>query len=147
MSFMHMSIANKIVMGSSLLILLSVALATAIALWEVRADLLLQANANQESRIKTFWTLLNGKGRDFKIVDGNLMAGDYIVNGNYELPDKIQELFGGTATVFMHDVRVTTNVLKPDGSRAVGTKLQGLAFDAIFKRGESYRGRTDILGI
>lgn len=65
------------------------------------------------------------------------MAGDYSVNDNYELPDKVQEIFGGTATIFMGDTRISTNVLKADGSRAVGTKLQGAAYDAIFKEGEA----------
>jgi len=147
MLFAKVKFANKIVALSSFLILISVTMATTIALTEIRSDLLRQANTIQESRLKTFWELLYSKGREFNIVDNELRAGAYVVNGNFELPDKIQELFGGTATIFMNDVRVTTNVLKPDGSRAVGTKLEGLAYDAVFKRGESYRGETTILNI
>ena len=94
-----------------------------------------------------FWELLKTKGADLRIADNKLLAGTYVVNDNYELPDRIQEIFGGTATIFMNDTRVATNVLKADGARAVGTRLQGPAYDAVFKRGESYRGETDILGI
>ena len=69
------------------------------------------------------------------------------MNGDEQVVDKIKNLVGGTATIFMKDVRVTTNVLKEDGSRAVGTTLAaGPVYDAIFKRGESYRGQADILG-
>jgi methyl-accepting chemotaxis protein len=46
----------------------------------------------------------------------------------------------------MGDTRVSTNVVKDDGSRAVGTKLQGPAYDAVFKEGKSYRGEAVILG-
>jgi len=127
----NMKFANKIVALSSFLILVSITLATTIALREIRTDLLRQANATQESRLKTFWELLYSKGRDFSIINNELKAGNYVLNANYELPDKIQAIFGGTATVFMNDVRVTTNVLKPDGSRAVGTKLQGAAYDKL----------------
>ncbi len=147
MFFKDMKIFNKFMIVSSFLILVSVAFTAAISLVEIRNDLLRQANAAQESRLKTFWELLKTKGTDFRIEDNKLMAGNYVVNNNYELPDRIQEIFGGTATVFMNDTRVTTNVLNADGSRAIGTKLQGLAYDAVFKQGASYRGGTDILGI
>jgi len=104
------------------------------------------AYENQEIRIKMFEDLLSKKGNEFRIEGGKLLVGDYVLNGNFELPDKLKELCGGTATIFMHDTRVSTNVLKADGTRAVGTKLQGPAYDAIFKEGKPYRGRTKILG-
>ncbi len=81
------------------------------------------------------------------VANGKLMIGDYIINGDYTLPDHLKELCGGTATIFMGDVRVSTNVLKEDGSRAVGTRLQGPAYDALFKKGQPYRGEADILGV
>ncbi len=147
MTFRDMKLTNKFMLITSSIIILSIVATTALTLWEVRNDLLRQANAAQESRLKTFWELLKTKGSDFRIVNDQLLVGNYSVNGNFELPDKVKELFGGTATIFMRDTRVTTNVLKPDGNRAVGTKLQGLAYDAIFKAGKKYRGETDILGI
>ncbi|MRR07840.1 MAG: methyl-accepting chemotaxis protein, partial [Deltaproteobacteria bacterium] len=97
-------------------------------------------------RMKQFWELLRSKGKDFRSVDNKLMVGDYVVNDNFELPDKLKEISGGTATIFMGDTRVSTNVTKDDGSRAIGTKLQGSAYDAIFKEGKPYRGEAEILG-
>ena len=38
------------------------------------------------------------------------LIGDYPFNDNFELPDKVKEICGGTATVFMGDTRVSTNV-------------------------------------
>jgi methyl-accepting chemotaxis protein len=71
---------------------------------------------------------------------------------NFTVVDKVKELAGGTATLFVWDgsnfTRVTTNVLKPDGSRAVGTILDphGNAFAAL-SQGKSFNGVVDILGI
>ncbi|TFH55294.1 MAG: methyl-accepting chemotaxis protein, partial [Candidatus Zixiibacteriota bacterium] len=70
-----------------------------------------------------------------------------VLNGDYSIPDKLKELTGGTATIFMHDERISTNVVKADGTRAIGTKLQGAAYDSVFKDGKAYRGEADILGV
>jgi len=105
------------------------------------------AMADQETRLRVFWNLLADKGRNIDIVDNKLKVGEYVINDNFELPDKMKKLCGGTATIFMHDERVSTNVMKPDGTRAIGTKLKGPAYDAIFKDQKSYRGETEILGI
>jgi methyl-accepting chemotaxis protein len=71
---------------------------------------------------------------------------------NFGVVDRVKELVGGTATLFVWNgtdfVRVTTNVLKPDGSRAVGTVLdaKGKAFAALKGR-HSFSGVVMILGI
>jgi methyl-accepting chemotaxis protein len=119
----------------------------AIAFYHVHNELERIAFENQETRIRVFHDLLSKQGGEFSIDGDSLMVGKYRLNGNYALPDRVKELCGGTATIFMHDTRVSTNVLKADGSRAVGTKLQGPAYDAIFKEGRPYRGKADILGI
>ncbi|HQI82298.1 MAG TPA: methyl-accepting chemotaxis protein, partial [Deltaproteobacteria bacterium] len=119
----------------------------AIAFYHMSNELERIAFENQETRIRVFHDLLSEQGSEFRIEGDSLMVGEYRLNGNYALPDRVKELCGGTATIFMHDTRVSTNVLKADGSRAVGTKLQGPAYEAIFKEGRPYRGKADILGI
>lgn len=106
-----------------------------------------QAKAMQQSHLMTFWELLREKGRDFKIVSGKMLVGNYVLNGNNELPDKVKEIFGGTATIFMGDIRISTNVLQEDGRRAIGTRLEGPAYDALFRQGRSYRGEVIIFGV
>ena len=105
------------------------------------------ARIEQEQGIQTFWKLLGAKGKEFRISDGMLMAGDFVLNGNEELPDTIQSIFGGTATIFMGDTRVSTNLRGRDGTRALGTRLEGPAHDAIFRHGTPYRGEAIILGV
>lgn len=105
------------------------------------------AKIEQEQGLQTFWKLLKAKGTDFRIVNGKLMAGNYVLNDNFELPDTIQTIFGNTATIFMGDMRVSTNIRKADGTRAVGTRLAGPVYDAIFRQNRPYRGEAQILGI
>ncbi|MDX1633240.1 MAG: Cache 3/Cache 2 fusion domain-containing protein [Marinobacter sp.] len=80
-----------------------------------------------------------------------LFLGDTLINNNFELVDGVTRVMGGTATIFVRDgqdfVRVSTNVKKDDGSRAIGTTLNmsGAAGKSI-SRGEAYFGQVDILG-
>ena len=119
---------------------------TSLCFVSINKELKRIAIVNQETRLAVFWDLLKDKGDELKIAGDKLVIGDYAINENYELPDKVKELCGGTATIFMHDERISTNVLKSDGKRAVGTKLVGTAYDAIFRDGISFRGEARILG-
>lgn len=79
-----------------------------------------------------------------------LLFGSEKVNLNYKVVDAVKKKMGGTATVFVKSgeefIRVSTNVLKDDGNRAVGTELaKNQAFEAV-KKGESFYGTVDILG-
>ncbi len=141
-----MKIRTKFVLATVIILALAISVITAVCLWKFNSELQHRAVVNQESRLKTFWYLLHQKGSEFKVVNGKLTVGNFVINGDHSMPDRIKELCGGVATVFQGDVRVSTNVMKDDGSRAIGTKLQGPAYDAVFKKGSSFRGEADILG-
>src|SRR3984885_1032618 len=57
----------------------------------------------------------------------DILIGGKGQGGNFEMVDYVTRLNKGTATIFSKDgdhfVRITTNVMKDDGSRAVGTEL------------------------
>lgn len=137
---------GKILLVVLLLFSASLTAAAIYTLVHVRNEALRQANHELEHRLHTFWELARAKGGEFHVRDGVLLIGDYRVNDNFELPDKIKEIFGGTATIFLGDTRVSTNVLKDDGTRAVGTRLVGPAHEAVIRQGQSYRGEAAILG-
>jgi hypothetical protein len=72
------------------------------------------------------------------------------INNNYDVVDEIKKSTGAAATVFVKEgddfVRVSTNVLTPEGKRGVGTALaKAKAYEAVSK-GESYCGAVDVLG-
>lgn len=141
-----MSLRTKIVLINIVLLVIAVAAATTFTVLQVQDMMLQQAKHEQEARLKVFWSLLHRHGENARIENGNLLINDYIINGNNELPDTIKSIFGGTATIFMGDTRVSTNVQKADGSRAIGTKLTGPAREAIFDQDLSFRGEAMIEG-
>lgn len=71
-------------------------------------------------------------------------------NNNFDLVDEVVKENGGTATIFVKSgdeyVRVSTNVKKDDGSRAIGTILdpKGKAIVAI-NEGKPFFGEVTIL--
>src|SRR5574342_199570 len=91
------------------IIVAPIAILSIFSLVQMHSEALLQAHTMQENQIETLWELLKEKGEDFRVVDGKLMAGNYVINGNNELPDKVKKIFGGTATILMGDLRVSTN--------------------------------------
>lgn len=100
-----------------------------------------------ETNLRVAWDELKEHGDIFRIKDDKLMVGETILNDNNLIPDTVEQLVGGSATIFMNDVRIATNIRKEGGGRAVGTKLaKGSAYDAVFA-GKKYRGDTTILGV
>lgn len=81
----------------------------------------------------------------------NLKISDIELKNYSKLVDDVSVIVGGTATLFVKSgddfVRVTTNVKKEDGSRAIGTKLNpaGKVIGAL-KNGQEFHGVVDILG-
>jgi methyl-accepting chemotaxis protein len=143
MKIRGISISRKILIFNTLVVAVVVFVSVNVCVYQFKNELEQQATGAQEKRLKIFRELLRQKGAEMRIVEGRLMAGGYMINRNYELPDKLKELAGGVATIFMGDERVSTNVVI-SGARAVGTKLTGPAYDAIFKQGKAYYGEVPI---
>ena len=77
----------------------------------------------------------------------DLMFGNYRINSDAKVVDHVKQACGGTVTIFRSDERIATNVMKADGSRAIGTRLaKGAVHDRVIGQGLSYRGETEILG-
>ncbi len=105
------------------------------------------AQERVDANLRVAWDVLRANGKNFSIVDGKLLADGHVLNGDVGTVDKVKSLVGGTCTIFMKDVRVATNVLKPDGTRAVGTALaRSDAYRAVFDQKVAYRGEVQILG-
>ncbi|WP_226381644.1 methyl-accepting chemotaxis protein [Falsiroseomonas ponticola] len=86
-------------------------------------------------------------GTQWRLEGETLRLGDTVMNGRHELVDTVKRVTGGVATIFAGEVRVATNVLRPDGSRAVGAPIgPGPVRDAVYGRGVRYEGRVQILG-
>jgi Cache 3/Cache 2 fusion domain len=72
------------------------------------------------------------------------------INNNFDVVDAVRKAHQATATIFVKQgdefVRVSTNVLTPEGKRGVGTQLaRNAAYEAVSK-GQQYCGPIDVLG-
>jgi hypothetical protein len=84
-----------------------------------------------------------------KTVPG-LYFGERKINNNFDVVDALRKAHQATATVFVKSgdefVRVSTNVLTPEGKRGVGTQLARNAAYAAVSKGEQFCGVIDVLG-
>lgn len=89
---------------------------------------------------------------------GNLIGIVYagtLLNRNYDIVDEVkQTVFQGasykgkdigTATIFQNDVRISTNVLNTDGSRAIGTRIAADVYEQVILKGKQWIGRAYVV--
>ena len=87
--------------------------------------------------------------------DGRLVGvirSGILLNQNHDLVDQVQntvfrnEQYGGkplgTATIFQHDVRISTNVLQASGARATGTRASAEVNNQVLGQGRPWLGRA-----
>jgi len=106
-----------------------------------------------EGDINAFRTYVDHHFGNVRMENGALVDGKgNRIEGNHSFVDIVKSDLHVIATIFAREGndyrRITTNVMKEDGSRAVGTMLgsQSAAYDPI-NRGELYIGKANILGI
>lgn len=70
----------------------------------------------------------------------------YLFNNDFILVDRIRDVAEiDSVTIFFGDLRVATNVLNEDGSRAVGTRVSQEVYNTVLEQGESYVGRAYVV--
>jgi methyl-accepting chemotaxis protein len=143
--FMRLKLSTQLLFFVVIVILTSVGITSAIGFYSVTKTAESNATRAIDQSLYFMKTILKEKG-DIRIEDDVLKAGNYTLEGNTELVDRVKDVFGGVSTIFKGDTRISTNVMTDDGQRAVGTKLEGIAYDTVFKAGESYNGEAMILG-
>lgn len=79
-----------------------------------------------------------------------LYFGNRKINNNNDVVDEFKKSTGATATVFVKSgedyVRISTNVLTPEGKRGVGTKLARAATYESMNKGVQACSVVDVLG-
>jgi two-component system NtrC family sensor kinase len=85
------------------------------------------------------------------VLRGILYCGN-LLNRRFEIVDAIRsEVFAGevhegrpigTVTIFQGDLRISTNVSRADGSRAVGTRLSEAVYEEVLERGGTWADRA-----
>ncbi|MET0709482.1 MAG: cache domain-containing protein [Tardiphaga sp.] len=139
-------VARIMVMSVSGILVLGVCV-TAVSKFLLERGATKTAAERVDTNMRVAWDVLRARGTSFRIEDGKLLADANVLNGDVAVVDKIKSLVGGTATIFMKDTRVATNVMKPDGARATGTQLaRSAAYESVLDRKTPFRGEVTILG-
>lgn len=89
---------------------------------------------------------------------GNILGviyGGILLNRNYEIVDRVKEIVFkgekykgreiGTATIFQFDLRISTNVKKENGERAIGTRVSREVNEAVLQQGKSWIHRAFVV--
>ena len=84
-----------------------------------------------------------------------VIYGGVLLNRNYQLVDTIKqtvyqgELYKGkeigSATIFLGDVRISTNVVREDGTRAIGTQVSAAVHDRVLVEGLPWMERAFVV--
>lgn len=105
------------------------------------------AAERQQANLRIAREVLSRYGTSFTVKGNTLYIGDQALNDFNEPVDRIRQLVGGAATLFLGDQRIATNITNQDGRRAVGTRLDpGPVHQAVLDHGTSFRGEAEILG-
>jgi two-component system, NtrC family, sensor kinase len=90
--------------------------------------------------LKSAYPILDFNGEVLGVI-----AGGVLLNRNYEIVDLIKNIVYkderykgkdmGTATIFMEDLRISTNVMDRQGTRAVGTRAMKEVFEQVIEKG------------
>ncbi len=94
------------------------------------------------------------------VVDDNgellgAIYGGVLLNKNFEIVDKVKDTVYkgmsykgreiGTATIFLKDTRISTNVKNKDGTRSIGTRVSAEVYDHVLKRGKTWKSRAFVV--
>ena len=70
----------------------------------------------------------------------------HILNNDFTLVDKIRQVAGvDTATIFLGDLRVSTNVMTLEGERAIGTRVSEEVSQVVFGQGKEFVGQAFVV--
>jgi len=74
-----------------------------------------------------------------------VLTGGVLLNRNYEIVDRIKNIVFkdakykgkeiGTATIFLGDLRISTNVMDKEGNRAIGTRVSAEVYEKVLGKG------------
>ncbi|MEO0161251.1 MAG: cache domain-containing protein [candidate division WOR-3 bacterium] len=84
-----------------------------------------------------------------------VVYGGRLLNRNFEIVDKIKDIVYkderfrgkeiGTATIFLKDLRITTNVRDISGERAIGTRVSEEVYNQVLITGKPWIGRAFVV--
>jgi two-component system NtrC family sensor kinase len=125
---------------------------------QARFEILPTAGARPDGRGVETGGMVVAVAAPILTADGRMLGvllGANLLNRRHEVVDQIKsDLFQnesyegrdmGSATIFQGDLRIATNVLRRDGSRAVGTRMSAEVYDRVIAEGGSWFDRAFVV--
>jgi two-component system NtrC family sensor kinase len=116
------------------------------------------AKAKPTSETRQTSGMMMKVGAPVRGYDGTLLGvlyGGKLINRDYKIVDKVKNTVYqavkykgkdiGTATIFLGDLRISTNVMRQDGTRAIGTRVSEQVYDQVLVKGLSWIGRAFVV--
>ncbi len=165
---MKLKIRGKIIMSNIAILLVFSIVVLIFTRIELRELALTEINKKLSSDLNMGYKLIEEKYEgNWKIKNKTLFKGDSLIGdgtsekANLSVVDDVKRNTGSIATVFMKNkqlhlekrdgyqeapyIRVTTNVIKDDGTRAVGTLISKKVADVV-EKGNDYIGEANVAG-
>lgn len=103
---------------------------------------------NLKSVVALSETIIDAKyPGEWGIKDGKIVKGGVDMSEENELLDSLKNQSGYYTTIFQGDTRIATNVIGADGKRAVGTQASEAVVQEVLKKGNTYSGEAEVVGI
>jgi methyl-accepting chemotaxis protein len=144
-----LGLAGRVGLLGAATIFVALGITVSVALRTIDADTRRAGGERLELNMRLLRALVADRaaGGPIRVVDGRLLAGAAALNGDEALVDKVREIAGGTATIFLGDTQVATSIRSPNGHGAVGTKLaSGPVHEVVLREGRPFRGEAEIQG-
>lgn len=145
MRFIRMKLSSQInTMVIGLLIVMSAIMAV-VFYFQIESGVKEGATKKAVSDLKMSYSLIDKKYPGaWNIRDGKLYKGDTLINQNQGF-EEIESLSGDYYSVFLGNIRITTNVTNADNSRAIGSPVDDFVKKQTLDNGQISQGPTPIL--
>lgn len=78
-------------------------------------------------------------------ITGTVVVG-HLINRDFTIVDETKNAVQvETTTIFLNDLRISTNVKKQDGNRAIGTRVSIPVYNAVLRDGKTFFGRAFVV--
>lgn len=150
------SVTARILLLCLMLVVTAVAAVTGMTYWNVRTDIMNNSRDDAHAAMRAMATLYTAAipAASVQVKDGivtSVSQTTKVAVADHVLVDRVAQSINGVATIFEKQgadfVRISTNVKKENGDRAIGTKLAAdHPAQPFLARGEAYYGPATLFG-
>ncbi len=144
---MNLSVKAKLIVIISVLMFVGTGIIATFSITTLRTEIIKSSHEKLTADLALGDQLIDKSfPGNWSIRDNKLYKGETQMNNNL-IVDEIGKLAGDNFTIFQGNIRVSTNVKKADGSRAIGTTVAPAVEQKTLKEGKTYIGEADVVGV